>query len=408
MKALYRLPTVRKPAPGDKGRAVQNKPLAERRAQERDLETALQHFADRRAGERRGRRRRCGHPGEMCPASLPRALAAPVSRYSDRSRHSEHSRHGDHSRHSERSRSLDDRENVGQEPASGDRDGLLAEPSAAKQLNAAGTRRRPAAAVIERVTTRPRSSRCSCWRARGLERLSLRPAAGDALRRGGGAAARYEKEASEQAIAKYRAAMAAWKRSGDKRDAARAGQRIGATYAQLGSLHESLQALPRGPVAGRRRRGRPSARERDPQRRRHRRRPAWPTARSGFEEARQQCQTALDAGPAARGGVRAEAKALNCLGEVAYYRQQPRARPSSSTVRPDGSGTRLGDRRGQAADAALPGVRVLGPEPVRSGAGLLRARAVSLDLARRPATSRRSPSSPTRGCSCAGGSTRRR
>ena len=52
----------------------------------------------------------------------------------------------------------------------------------------------------------------------------------------------YEKEASQQAIAKYRDALAGWERQGNKRDAARAAQRIGATYEQLGSLRESLRS----------------------------------------------------------------------------------------------------------------------------------------------------------------------
>jgi tetratricopeptide (TPR) repeat protein len=58
----------------------------------------------------------------------------------------------------------------------------------------------------------------------------------------------HRKAASEQAIAKYRLAMAAWSRRGDRGGAARAAQRVGATFGHLGLLHESqrgyLEALP--------------------------------------------------------------------------------------------------------------------------------------------------------------------
>ena len=53
---------------------------------------------------------------------------------------------------------------------------------------------------------------------------------------------KYEKEASAQAIAKYRDALAAWKRKGELAEAARTGQRLGRVYERVGSLHQSLDA----------------------------------------------------------------------------------------------------------------------------------------------------------------------
>jgi CHAT domain-containing protein len=128
---------------------------------------------------------------------------------------------------------------------------------------------------------------------------------------------RYEKETSRQAISKYQNALAAWRRQGNLRDAARAGQRIGKTYEQLGALHESLQsylaALTLAQESGE------------------------PLLESGLrsdvgiaqcvaaeradvlQEAEGQCNTALTLARASHGS-REEAKALNCFGEVAYLR----------------------------------------------------------------------------------------
>src|SRR5688572_6274538 len=53
---------------------------------------------------------------------------------------------------------------------------------------------------------------------------------------------KYENEASQTAIRKYREAIAAWDRQGQKADAARAWQRLGATYWQVGALNDSLRA----------------------------------------------------------------------------------------------------------------------------------------------------------------------
>jgi CHAT domain-containing protein/tetratricopeptide (TPR) repeat protein len=155
---------------------------------------------------------------------------------------------------------------------------------------------------------------------------------------------RYEKEAARQAIARYREAQEAWKRKGDARDAARAGQRIGATYGQLGSLRESLQGylaalslaegsadrllesdlrsdvgLAQSPAADR---------------------------EEGLEEALRQCQMALTMARRL-GGTREEAKALNCLGEVEYHRGN--LQPALEFYREaEPLWDRLGDQRGQA------------------------------------------------------------
>ena len=53
---------------------------------------------------------------------------------------------------------------------------------------------------------------------------------------------RYERAASHEAIAIYREAIKVWERQGQRRSAARAWQRVGQTYEQLGSLDESLRA----------------------------------------------------------------------------------------------------------------------------------------------------------------------
>jgi len=130
---------------------------------------------------------------------------------------------------------------------------------------------------------------------------------------------RYEKGASQQAIVKYRAALAAWQQKGDRRNAATAGQRVGTTYRQLGSLLESLNAY-RAALS--------MASE-----------SADPILESeigsdvgaaqafaadsgqGLEEAAQQCQRALRL--AQQSGYKpGAAKAFNCLGEVSYFRQQ--------------------------------------------------------------------------------------
>ena len=152
---------------------------------------------------------------------------------------------------------------------------------------------------------------------------------------------RYEKDASQRAISKYRSAVAAWKRQGNLRDAARAGQRIGKTYEQLGSLHESLQsylvALTLAQQSGQ------------------------PLLESelhsdvgvaqcvaaeradALQEAEGQCKTALTLARASQGS-REEAKALNCFGEVDYLRGDL-DRAIDFYRRAEPLWERLGDRR---------------------------------------------------------------
>jgi CHAT domain-containing protein/predicted negative regulator of RcsB-dependent stress response len=131
---------------------------------------------------------------------------------------------------------------------------------------------------------------------------------------------KYDKAASQQAIAKYRIAMVAWKRTGDKRSAAWAGQRIGATYEQLGSLRESLtsylEALPLAQASGDR------LLESEIRSDAGTAQAAAADREEVYEEARTQCQGALELARQLE-AHRAEAKALNCLGEVASSRQQP-------------------------------------------------------------------------------------
>jgi CHAT domain-containing protein len=131
---------------------------------------------------------------------------------------------------------------------------------------------------------------------------------------------RYEAGASRQASAKFEEAVVSWTRLGDARNAAIAAQRAGVTYDQLGGLADSLQSYQRA-LSLVRQSGEHvleseilsdvgvaatlvSDRE------------------EGFEDAEKHCRAALVLAQKVA-SERAEAKALNCLGEVAYHRQQP-------------------------------------------------------------------------------------
>lgn len=155
---------------------------------------------------------------------------------------------------------------------------------------------------------------------------------------------RYEQAASHAAIARYREAQAAWMRTGDRMSAARAGQRIGATYEQLGSLPTALLAYREALSV--------AAGSADPLLESYLRSDVGLTLSLAAEreadlaEAQRQCETAL-ALARPRGGPGAEAKALNCLGEVAYHRGALlRALDLYGQAEPLWS--RVGDRRGQA------------------------------------------------------------
>jgi CHAT domain-containing protein len=131
---------------------------------------------------------------------------------------------------------------------------------------------------------------------------------------------KYEKGASEQAIARYHEALVVWQKRGDKKSAARTAQQIGATYGQLGSLHESLRSYQAAASLARElgdgqlqsdigsdlgiAQTLVSDRE------------------EAFDTAQRYCQEAIDLARQAAGD-RELAKALNCLGEVAYHRQSP-------------------------------------------------------------------------------------
>jgi CHAT domain-containing protein/tetratricopeptide (TPR) repeat protein len=162
---------------------------------------------------------------------------------------------------------------------------------------------------------------------------------------------RYEKDASREAIAKYQEAMTAWKRKGDSRDAARAGQGIGATYEHIGLLHESLEAYQAALSVALESPDRVLESEI---------RSAVGVAQAlvtereeMFDQAREQCQRALELARAAGSG-RAEATALNCLGEVAYYRFRPEE-ALELYVEAGRVWDTLGDRRGQAQTAMYQG-----------------------------------------------------
>ena len=124
---------------------------------------------------------------------------------------------------------------------------------------------------------------------------------------------RYEEPSSRQAIAAYREAMAAWDRSSQPAQAARAAHGAGLVFWQLGLLPESLQflraALERAVQSGDR------ILESD-----IRSDLGTAAASAATPDAEQQCRTALERAKQA-GARRGTAKALNCLGEAAYFAQ---------------------------------------------------------------------------------------
>jgi CHAT domain-containing protein len=131
---------------------------------------------------------------------------------------------------------------------------------------------------------------------------------------------KYEKDASHEAIAKYGEVMNTWRRRGQTRDAARAGRQIGVTYAQLGSLHASLQSYQSALSL--------ATASRDPMLESEIRSAVGfaealvAESEAAFETARRQCETALELARKSPAG-RETGQALNCLGEVAYHRQRP-------------------------------------------------------------------------------------
>jgi len=155
---------------------------------------------------------------------------------------------------------------------------------------------------------------------------------------------RYEKAASEQAVERFEAAGLEWGRRNDRQGTARARQRAGATYAQLGLLLPSLRAYDAALEAARSSadpsleseilsdtgiaRSLVAVRERD------------------FELAQSACESALSLARRARGG-RAEARAHRCLGEAAYN-QGERDRALDAYRQSAAVASRVGDRLGEA------------------------------------------------------------
>jgi len=166
-----------------------------------------------------------------------------------------------------------------------------------------------------------------------------------------GLRARHEKAASLQAIAKYREAQAAWARGGDAGRAARAGERIGATFSELGTPRDALQAYQRALEL---------ARQSADRRLESEILTGLGLAQSllaegekASEEARGQCAAALGLAREIGAG-REEAKALSCLGEVAYDRQQPE-QALALYREAERLWERLGDRPGRAENLRLQG-----------------------------------------------------
>jgi len=131
---------------------------------------------------------------------------------------------------------------------------------------------------------------------------------------------RYEKGSSETALVKFRQAIDTALRAGDHRGAARAGLGLGATYGQLGLLDPSFQAYREALTEA----SRLPDRELECATR-----SATGIAQAlvadraaEFEEARRQCQRSREIARELKSEA-AEARSLHCLGEVAYYSQNP-------------------------------------------------------------------------------------
>jgi CHAT domain-containing protein/tetratricopeptide (TPR) repeat protein len=114
--------------------------------------------------------------------------------------------------------------------------------------------------------------------------------------------------------------MTAWARRGDRRDAARAALGMVATYEQLGRLHDSLRS---GQAALEMAKGAADdALEAEVQRAVGQAQAYVAETEEAYGQARDHCRKAL-ALSRRLGDARAEVRALNCIGEAAYYHQRP-------------------------------------------------------------------------------------
>ncbi len=177
----------------------------------------------------------------------------------------------------------------------------------------------------------------------------------------------YEKAASEQAVEGFEAAALEWSRRKDPHGMARARERVGTTYAQLGLLRPSLRAYDAALDAARSSadpsleseilsdrgiaRSLVAVRERD------------------FDLARSDCESALSLARRAGAG-RPEARAHLCLGESAYN-QGERTRALDAYRQSAAFASRVGDRHGEAEALAALGGGLLRPERVRAGGVVL-------------------------------------
>ena len=128
----------------------------------------------------------------------------------------------------------------------------------------------------------------------------------------------YEREASEQAIGKYRDALADWDWIGDEAQAARAGQGVGDSHWQLGELEDALQAYLEAAALSQE--GEDSLLE---SRLRSRAGVAYAYL-AELDSAREECGAALELSQQI-GSEEAEAGALVCLGEADYLNGDSKA-----------------------------------------------------------------------------------
>ena len=183
----------------------------------------------------------------------------------------------------------------------------------------------------------------------------------------------YDKVASEEAIAKYGAALDAWVQRGEAREAARAAARLGATYEQLGRLEPSVRAFERGVSLALQSGDRLLESE-------IRSDLGMAHARlSKIDLATTECQAALEVSQRYN-SAQNEARALNCLGEVDYHRGDATL-AAASYQRAEAVFASLGDRLGRAETLLLLGSALADQNELDTASRLLsEARALWVDL----------------------------